>query len=165
MVLNLKADLNGSYKGMPFNAVYDGNENVIFKLNGVTYVFDINAKTISYNGVVVELTRSGEVTEVIPAAYAGEWSGTWTGAGTGSGDNRPVKIEVDGTVTYNNSTVFAAEYDPATGKITGTADVNGDSWEILLTWNESSQTFSARIGFEYDGEFRYLECSELTKVA
>ena len=165
VVLNLKADLNGSYKGMPFNAVYDGNENVIFKLNGVTYVFDINAKTISYNGVVVELTRSGEVTEVIPAAYAGEWSGTWTGTGTGSGDQRPVKIEVDGTVTYNNSTVFAAEYDPATGKITGTADVNGDSWEILLTWNESSQTFSARIGFEYDGEFRYLECSELTKVA
>lgn len=164
VVLNLKTDLSGSYKGMPFNAVYDGVSCVIFKLNGIAYVFDINAKTISYQGIVVELTRSGDVTEIIPAVYAGEWTGTWTGAGTSSADKRPVKIETNGTITYNNATVFAAEYDSATGKIIGNGEVNGEPWEIVLTWSETSQSFSVRITFQYDDEIRFLECDSLTKA-
>ena len=165
VVFNLKADLSGSYKGMPFNAVYDGNGNVIFKLNGETYIFNVNSKNLTYGDVTVALTRSGEVTEIIPAMFVGTWEGVWTEFGTSSNDKRQIKIEANGTLTYNNSTVFSVEYDNDLGKITGKAEVNGEPWEITLTYKSTTNSFGVKISYEYDQELRSLECSSLTKIA
>ena len=105
------------------------------------------------------------MTEVIPAMFVGTWEGVWTGFGTSSDDKRQIKIEVNGTLTYNNSTVFTVVYDNDLGKISGKAEVNGEPLEITLTYNSTSNSFSVKINYEYDQELRSLECSSLTKIA
>lgn len=165
VVFNLKSDLSGSYKGMPFNAVYDGNGNVIFKLNGETYIFNVDSKSLTYGEITVTLTRSGDVTEVIPAMFVGTWEGVWTGRGTTENEKRQVIIEADGTLTYLDSTVFSAGYNNVSGIIYGECDVDGETWSLTLTWNETSNSFNAVLVCYYDGSMYTIQASSLTKIA
>lgn len=159
VVFNLKQDLTGTYKGMPFVAVYDGANRVSFTIASVRYLFDVTTNVITYDTESVTLTRTGEVTEVIPAALCGTWRGTWEGS-----NGNDVIIEANGTLRYGD-VVVTASYDieksilSATGKTTdGTV-----TYTFELKYNSDTKTFSATVKY-VDDETRYARCSSLSKV-
>ena len=161
IVFNLKQDLTGSVKGIPFSSIYDGNDKVAFKANGVNYVFAISTKTLTYGTESVVLTRGGDVEEVIPAMFVGSWSGNWSGYGSSTTDTRTVEIESDGTMKYVGVTLVA-EYDVEKSQIIGkNAD---ESIVITLTWDAQNGVMSATLVSQYDGSEYTLTCSSLTKA-
>lgn len=162
IVFNLKQDLTGSVKGSPLMAIYDGNDTVFFKVGGVSYVFSVSEKTLSYGSEVVALTRGGDVEEVIPAMFVGTWSGIFTGYGTTTNDTHSIAITADGTMTYGNY-VMKCVYDVEKSTITGVSD-DGE-YKIVMTWNQSNANMSAII-IDDDPDFgrHDCECSSMTKA-
>lgn len=163
VVFNLLSDLTGSYAGRSFSGVYDGARRFLFKIDGVTYLFDVVTMTLTYGTETVTLTASGAVTEVIPAALCGVWSGTWTGMGMGSsGRVQTLEIRTDGTIIYGNdiATFVDARYDVATGRITAT--IEADEKSIEITINASTGKASAVYRYTYDDSDYAHTCSDLT---
>ena len=161
IVFNLKQDLTGSVKGIPFSSIYDGNDKVAFKANGVNYVFAISTKTLTYGTESVVLTRGGDVEEVIPAMFVGSWSGNWSGYGSSTTDTRTVEIKSDGTMKYGEVTLvakYAVEKSQIIGK---NAD---ESYVITLTWDAQNGVMSATLVTQYEGSEYTFTCSSLTKA-
>lgn len=159
IVFNLKQDLTGSVKGIPFSSIYDGIDKVAFKANGVSYLFTISTKTLTYGTESVVLTRSGDVEEVIPAMFVGTWSGDFNGFNAGT---RTIIIEGNGTMKYGEVTLIA-EYDIEKSQIIGkNAD---ESYVITLTWDAKNEVMSAKILFVQDYTDEYnSSCSDLKKA-
>lgn len=166
VVLNLKQDLTGTYKGNPFVAVYDGVKNVSFTISSIKYLFDVTTNTISYGSESVSLTRVGDVTEVIPEAICGTWRGTWTrsNATSGTGNNIDLTIESDGTFVFDKNVRGIANYDAATNTVTVSCTYNEKPFEFTLKYNADTKSFGGRYETEYDGSMYYYECDSLTKV-
>lgn len=166
VVLNLKQDLTGTYKGNPFVAVYDGVKNVSFTISSIKYLFDVTTNTISYGSESVSLTRVGDVTEVIPEAICGTWRGTWTSsnATSGTGNNIDLTIESDGTFVFNKDVRGIANYDAATNTVTVSCTYAEKPYVFTLKYNADTKSFGGRYETEYDGNMYYYECDSLTKV-
>ncbi len=160
VVFNLKQDLTGTYKGMPFVAVYDGANRVSFTIASVRYLFDVTTNVISYDTESVTLTRTGEVTEVIPTALCGTWRGTWEGP-----NGNDVIIEANGTLRYDDVTATAT-YDIEKGILSATGkSADGKvTYTFELKYNSNTKTFSADVKY-VDEETRYTRCSSLSKVS
>lgn len=158
VVLNLKSDLTGTYKGQPFSAIYDGDKLVIFELGGVTHTFNIETRVITYGNESVTLTLGGAVTEVIPAMLCGTWQGTFVGYGTN--ETRKIVIESAGTITYVQ-TAMSATYNNDTKTITGSTD----SYDVTLVYNEDGDYFTVEVIYTQDEYDEYtFTCNQLTKV-
>ena len=140
VILNLRGDLSGSFRGLPFTAVYDGDKTVTFSLDGLlhTLVFD-GTVTLSYGEQTLTLTRQGEVTEIIPAALTGTWTGTAYRGSSAVGEVTVV-IESDGRVTYNGTVLAHVAFDAEQLIITA-SDAAGNTY--TLTWNAEEETFSS----------------------
>lgn len=166
VVLNLKNDLSGSYKGVPFAAIYDGEKLVMFTIDDVRYAFDIQTKTLTYAAETVTLTRTGEVTEIIPSSFCGTWSGEFTGYGTSSGEIRSITIEASGKITYGDVEIMAT-YDVEKQIISGNNfDESGFGYKITLVWNAEKHTFAATIDNIRDASGGVtVNCSSLSKNA
>lgn len=166
VVLNLKQDLTGTYKGNPFVAVYDGVKNVSFTISSIKYLFDVTTNTISYGSESVSLTRVGDVTEVIPEAICGTWRGTWTcsNATSGTGNNIDLTIESDGTFVFDKNVRGIANYDAATNTVTVSCTYDEKPYVFTLKYNADTKSFGGRYETEYDGSMYYYECDSLTKV-
>lgn len=166
VVLNLKQDLTGTYKGNPFVAVYDGVKNVSFTISSIKYLFDVTTNTISYGSESVSLTRVGDVTEVIPEAICGTWRGTWTSsnATSGTGNNIDLTIESDGTFVFNKDVRGIANYDAATNTVTVSCTYAEKPYVFTLKYNADTKSFGGRYETEYDRNMYYYECDSLTKV-
>ena len=168
VVFNLKQDLTGTYKGVPFIAVYDGVKNVSFTIASTRYSFDVTAKAISYGDENVSLTRTGDVTEVIPEALCGTWEGAWEGYGTGSGSAvRRFEIKSTGEFVYQDSatgmlSVVSQDSDKIVLSVVATT--SNTTYTFKLTYNINTKNFSAKADYVYDQETRVIECSSLTKV-
>ena len=168
VVFNLKQDLTGTYKGLPFVAVFDGVKNVSFAVAGTRYLFDVTSKVISYGNENVSLTRTGDVTEVIPEALCGTWEGTWEGYGTGSGSGvRSFEIKNTGEFVYQDSatgmlSVVSQDSDKIVLSVVATT--SDTTYTFKLTYNVNTKNFSAKADYVYDQETRVIECSSLTKV-
>lgn len=160
VVFNLKQDLTGTYKGMPFVAVYDGANRVSFTIASVRYLFDVTTNVISYDTESVTLTRTGEVTEVIPTALCGTWRGTWEGP-----NGNDVIIEANGTLRYDDVTATAT-YDIEKGILSamGKSADGKVTYTFELKYNPNTKTFSADVKY-VDEETRYTRCSSLSKVS
>lgn len=160
VVLNLKQDLTGTYKGNPFVAVYDGVKNVSFTISSIKYLFDVTTNTISYGSESVSLTRVGDVTEVIPEAICGTWSGTWEEKG-----GKDVILESNGTLKFGDVTCTAT-YNAEKFTITasGTAKDGSTSYEFELIYNPDTKTINAKVTY-VDDETRYTNCPSLSKTA
>lgn len=160
VVLNLKQDLTGTYKGNPFVAVYDGVKNVSFTISSIKYLFDVTTNTISYGSESVSLTRVGDVTEVIPEAICGTWSGTWEGKG-----GNDIILESNGTLKFGNVTC-AATFDAEKFTITavGTSTDGSTTFTFELTYNSDTKTINAKVTY-VDDETRYTNCPSLSKTA
>jgi len=159
VVFNLKQDLTGTYKGSPFVAVYDGVKNVSFSIASTRYLFDVTTNVISYGNENVRLTRTGEVTEVIPEALCGTWRGTWEGS-----NGNDIIIEANGTLRYDD-VVATASYSIEKGILSATGK-NEDgtvTYTFELKYNSDTKTFSADVKY-VDDETRYARCSSLSKV-
>ena len=162
IVFNLKQDLTGSVKGNPLMAIYDGNDTVFFKVGGVSYIFSVSKKTLSYGSEVVALTRSGDVEEVIPAMFVGTWSGIFTGYGTSDNDNRSIILEADGTMTYGDYSMKCV-YDVEKSTITGST--NDGKYTVIMTWDSSNSNMSAQIIDDDADVGRHdCACSSMTKA-
>lgn len=159
VVFNLKQDLTGTYKGMPFVAVYDGANRVSFTIASVRYLFDVTTNVITYGTESVTLTRTGEVTEVIPTALCGTWRGTWEGS-----NGNDVIIEANGTLRYGD-VAATATYDIEKGILSATGkSADGKvTYTFELKYNSNTKTFSATVKY-VDDETRYARCSSLSKV-
>ena len=166
VVLNLKQDLTGTYKGNPFVAVYDGVKNVSFTISSTKYLFDVTTNTISYGSESVSLTRVGDVTEVIPEAICGTWRGTWTrsNATSGTGNNIDLTIESDGTFVFDKNVRGIANYDAVTNTVTVSCTYAEKPYVFTLKYNADTKSFGGRYETEYDGSMYYYECDSLTKV-
>ena len=160
VVFNLKQDLTGTYKGMPFVAVYDGANRVSFTIASVRYLFDVTTNVISYDTESVTLTRTGEVTEVIPTALCGTLRGTWEGP-----NGNDVIIEANGTLRYDDVTATAT-YDIEKGILSamGKSADGKVTYTFELKYNSNTKTFSADVKY-VDEETRYTRCSSLSKVS
>lgn len=160
VVLNLKADLSGSYRGLPFVGLYDGEDVVNFTVSGTLYSFNINTLVISSRDESIQLTRSGAVIEVIPEAIAGTWNGTWDGYGSAAHE---VTIETNGTITFCGLSFENVVYNAETTTITCEALKEGDKWTLKLVWDADSNTISAENAYVYDGE-TFTRRATLSKV-
>ncbi len=165
VVLNLKKDLTGSFKGVPFTAVYDGLKSVTFTIDGTLHTFDITTNVIAYGSENVTLTRSGDVTEVIPAALCGTWNGTWTLANGSKGNKMTLTIEADGTFVFGSSVSGIAEYDATKSQITMSCTKDDKPYVFTLTYDTDTKVFSGKYVTEYDGNNYTYECPSLTKDA
>lgn len=165
VVFNLNADMSGSYRGLPFSALYDGASTVSFAINGTNYFFNINTNTLSYDEENVVLTLNGAVTEILPAGLAGTWMGTWTGASAEQVKNSAIVIKVDGTITFCGLTFGNVDFDATTNVLTCDATQNGDRWTLKLTWNVENNTLKAENVFVWDDQTFTREAAELTKTA
>ncbi len=151
VVLNLRQDLNGSYAGQPFTAIFDGNDSVIFTIKSVTYTFNVKTLTLSYDNKNINLKDDGNIQEVIPEAICGIWGGTWEGMGVDN--STTLKIEKDGTITYVAQVFTNAVVDYETMTITATATNSSDEdMTIVIVYNAESNTINVTYTFIYDTE-------------
>lgn len=149
VVFNLTGDLTGSYNGVPFHALYDGETHVSFVLDGVQYVFDTRTLIITCGSERIQLTRAGAVTEVIPARMCGTFSGTWEGGMNGG--TRTVVIESGGRITYFGTIVFEhVTYDAEKGILSATTEQGDSTYILTLTWNAEKQSYTGKV--EYKNE-------------
>ena len=168
VVFNLKQDLTGTYKGMPFVAVYDGANRVSFTIASVRYLFDVTTNVITYDTESVTLTRTGEVTEVIPTALCGTWKGAWEGYGTGSdGSERSFVITSTGEFCYQSTvsgTLTIKSQTASTIVLTVEAKDSTTTYNFTITYNVDTNSMSAKVTYVFENESRMLECSSLSKV-
>mgnify|MGYP004653601803 CR=1 FL=1 len=163
VVFNLNRDLTGTYNGVAFTAIYDGDTRVIFTAGGVACVFRTDTLMLTVGEEQIRLTSAGAVTEKIPASMCGTFSGTWTGANSGV---RTVVIESDGTVTYFDNIRFTnVTYDVERGTLKATTEVSGETYTIMLTWNAEKGSYTGYVNYTYDGEETRAECQNLTRKA
>lgn len=162
VTLNLNSDLTGSYRGLPFSALYDGEKTVFFDISGTMYYFDIQTNTLTYGDENIVLTLNGEVNEVIPAGLAGTWDGTWEGANADGAS--AIVIETNGTITFCGMSFDNVVWDSQTNTITCDAQLNGEVWTLTLTWDVANNTINAKNTFEYDGQDLRRDASALTKT-
>ena len=152
LVLNIKKDLTGSYKGTPVaNVKYDGENKLYFKCNNIDYAFTLTngGGTLSSVEGQFEFTLAGAITEVIPAAICGRWTGVFSGMGTTDKDKRGFIIESNGTIKYivsvnkdSLSPTSNVSYDATTLTITFTT-AGGDGDVIwTLVYNAEKQTIT-----------------------
>lgn len=169
VVFNLKQDLTGTYKGMPFVAVYDGANRVSFTIASVRYLFDVTTNVISYDTESVTLTRTGEVTEVIPTALCGTWKGAWEGYGTGGGNSeRSFVIKSTGEFCYQGTvsgTLTIKSQTANTIVLTVEAKDNATTYNFTITYKVDTNSMSAKVTYVMENESRMLECSSLSKVS
>ena len=163
IVFNLRQDLAGTYCGKPFTAIYDGEETIIFTIQGVTYKFNIQTLVMSYNGEDIKFTFNGEITDVIPTELCGVWSGSsWTGMG--ANENTKVTIEKDGTVKYESQYFIDITFDYETMTITGSGKSGSqEDVNIVITYNTDTMTIDVHYTFIYDGEEYTIDGKGLTK--
>lgn len=163
IVLNLRQDLVGTYCGIPFSAVYDGKETIIFTANSVTYSFNIKSFVLSYNNTNIQLEFNGDIQEVIPEVLCGIWTGTnWTGMGANG--NTKVTIEKDGTVKYVEQAFQNVTFDYETMTIYGSGLSSAqEEISIVITYDEDTQTIDITYNFVYDGENYNITGKDLTK--
>ena len=137
VILNLRADCTGDFKGAPFVGVYDGDKTVRFTLGGVDYavVFD-SAVTISYGSEVVTLTKGGAIQEVIPAALAGTWTCSEVTGMNATGTFEFV-IQVTGSISFQGAPLNNVQYNHTTLVITA----SNSMYSFTLTYNTSEGTF------------------------
>lgn len=160
VVFNFKSDLTGTYRGIPFSAVYDGEDEVCFVLNDTLYRFHIGTKVLTYGSETVTLTASGEITDVLPTGVCGTWSGTFTGYG--GERTSTIVLSSDGTVVYDGAVTFTgASYDADTKKITARAESDSATYEITLTWDPVNDTLSVKYTETRDENYS-RECSSMT---
>ena len=168
VVFNLKQDLTGTYKGMPFVAVYDGANRVSFTIASVRYLFDVTTNVITYDTESVTLTRTGEVTEVIPTALCGTWKGAWEGYGTGSdGSERSFVITSTGEFCYQSTvsgTLTIKSQTASTIVLTVEAKDSTTTYNFTITYKVDTNSMSAKVTYVFENESRMLECSSLSKV-
>lgn len=151
VVLNLRQDLNGSFAGFPFTAIFDGNESVVFIINSVTYTFNINTLVLNYNNQSITLRSDGTIQEIIPEALCGVWGGTWEGMGVD--DKTTLKIEKDGTITYVAQVFTNAVVDYETMTITATATNSADeTMTMVIVYDSETSTINVTYTFIYDTE-------------
>jgi len=144
VVLNLRADLTGSYKGVAFIAIYDGLNTVKFRLNEEYYTFDLTTKVISGDGEEITLTLGGAVTEVIPASLCGEWRGELNNMGNAV--NGVITLNTEGTLVYGGNS-FTAQYDIDKNEVTATGSVGGEMYNFKLTYNAADDTFDVYVNY------------------
>ena len=162
IVLNIRQDLNGSYNGVPFAAVYDGEKNVIFKVNGVSYSFNIITLELAFNEKIIQLASNGAIQEIIPEVICGVWGGSWEGMGVSDGTT--ILIEKDGRITYVAQVFTDVTFDYSTMTIVATAVSSaGEDLKITIVYNEDAQTINVNYEFVYDGESYLITGSNLTK--
>lgn len=162
VVLNIRADLNGTYAGNPYTAIYDGIDTIIFKIGSITYHFNIETLNLSYQDVSFTMTKDGNIQEIIPEAICGVWGGTFEGYG--ADEKTTITIEKDGTVKYLEQGFSDVSFDYETMTITATG-LNGSNEEItmIIVYNEESKTINAVYSFIYDGETYTIKGNNLTK--
>lgn len=169
VVFNLKQDLTGTYKGMPFVAVYDGANRVSFTIASIRYLFDVATNVITYDTESVTLTRTGEVTEVIPTALCGTWKGAWEGYGTGGGNSeRSFVIKSTGEFCYQGTvsgTLTIKSQTANTIVLTVEAKDNATTYNFTITYKVDTNSMSAKVTYVMENESRMLECSSLSKVS
>ncbi len=166
VVFNLKADMSGTYRGLPFTALYDGASTVSFEISGTNYNFNINTNTLSYDNENVVLTLNGAVAEVLPAGLAGTWMGTWDGYNGSEISKNAIVIKTDGTITFCDLTFGNVNFDASTNVLTCDASLNGEVWTLKLTWNVESMTLKAENTVGAGGGDSYTRtAAELTKTA
>lgn len=163
VVLNIRQDLNGSYAGKPFVAIYDGNQTLTFKIDSKTYLFDIKTLVLTYENETIQLSSDGNIQEVIPESICGVWKGTnWNGMG--SDNSTAITIEKDGTVKYVQQSFENVVFDYETMTITGTGkDSNQQDISIVITYNAETETIDVVYVFEYDDEAHTVIGKNLTK--
>lgn len=150
LVLNLRADLTGTYRGNPlYDIVYDGQNKVYFTCNGVNYTFVLgqNGGKLLDGNDETTFTLAGAITEVIPQALCGLWTGKFEGYGVGANEQRGFEMQSDGTVYYytnvtsgDKTQVSNVEYDYATYTVTF-VDAGGFVW--TLVYNVETEEISA----------------------
>jgi len=162
VVFNIKQDFSGSYKNAPIIVIYDGSTGLYFSIGSVNYFFRFADKVMIYGEEQVALTRTGEVSEVIPGNLCGTWSGKWEGYGTGGSDNdvRQIVLEADGTLTYITDIVLVATFDAETLTVTA----SNDNVRITMVYDPEHNTMKATVyvGTQEDGHSS--ECNAMTKV-
>lgn len=163
VVLNVKNNLTVGYKGSVYvTAIFDGDETVYFKINGVSYTFNTTTKVLTYGSENVSLTLAGDVTEIIPEAFCGTWKGTFVATAGGSGEERTIIVNADGTMFYGDKTITAT-YDATTQTVSGTS--SDEIYEITLTYDADKNVMKGTIQLNDKEEVRFItyECSSLTK--
>lgn len=163
VTLNLRADGTGSYNGTPFVGVYDGENKIRFAIDGTNYEIIIgasNALSLKIgDGAPISLSKTGAVTEKIPAALCGTWTGEWSRENASASETRTVVLEPTGlSCTYVDSTLTFVSYDPINNVISFT--LGSDT--LTLTWDSATDTMAARLVTEYDGS-NYTFVATLTK--
>ena len=139
VILNLRADCTGDFKGAPFVAVYDGNKTLRFTLGGVNYtvVFDSNV-TISYGTERVTLTKDGVTTDLFPASFEGTWVCT-TVTGMGGTSTHTFVIQKVGSIAFDN-TIPLSNIVYNYNSLTITA--SGGGYEFVFRYNSDDETFT-----------------------
>lgn len=165
VVLNVRQDLNGSYAGKPFIAIYDGEQSLTFKIDSKIYVFDIKTLVLTCENESIQLSSDGNIQEVIPEAICGVWKGTnWDGVG--SNNSTAITIEKDGTVKYVEQGFENVTFDYEKMTITCTGkDSSQQDISIVITYNADTETINVVYVFEYDGELHTVRGNNLTKSA
>lgn len=150
LVLNIRADLSGTYRGNPIsNVIYDGQGKIFFTCNTVNYTFTLTQSggTLDYGATPIDFVSAGAITEVIPSALCGLWSGIFEGYGASDKQARGFLLESDGTVYYysnvatgDRTQVSNVKYDFATYTVTFT-DATDFHW--TLVYNIESKEIAA----------------------
>ncbi len=172
-VLNIRADLSGTYIGNPiYNVVYDGANKLFFTANGINFEFVLTANggTLKQSGDIsgteLEFTLSSDIQlDVIPSALCGMWTGTFEGHGVGTKEDRGFSIERDGRIKYytnvaagTNTEVSNVAYDASTLTITFT-DNGGFNWTFVYDVEKETITAEGK-----DSENRAVKAT-LTKTS
>lgn len=162
VVLNLRADLNGSYAGNPFVASYDGVDTITFKIHSVLYRFNIQTLVLTYENISITLLTDGEIQEIIPEALCGVWGGTWVGIG--ADQTTTLTIEKDGTIKYVEQAFANVNFDYETMTISASGlNDNQDEISIEIVYNVDTNTINVVYTFTYDGETHTVTGTNLTK--
>lgn len=142
VVLNLRGDLTGSFKGLPFVAVYDGDKTVSFAINDVQYTIVFGETIVlKFGETETTLTPNGVISEVIPSALAGTWTGDlYLGGSLIS--NVTVTIETDGTINYDGTLLANVQFDSESSCIF--AQSGDNSFEFQWNWEEETLSLTVK---------------------
>lgn len=148
VVLNIRNDGSGSYKGNPFSTmgIYDGDASFFFWCDGIGYAFNIHTLVLSEidSGKTIQMSRAGATQDVIPGALTGTWSGLWFGYGiSDKGEIRSVTINADGRVIYNGTPLSNCQYNGVTNVITATVGNSTTGSVLTLTYDTENHCFRA----------------------
>ena len=149
VILNLRADCTGDFKGAPFTGVYNGSDTIRFVLGTLTYTLTFGQKiVISYGDEEVELTLGGPVTDVFPAAFEGTWT---CNAVTGlNGGTKSFTMQKSGSIAFDGVPLVNVVYDyqsltitAKNGSISYTFKYNAEDGTFSVAWDdEDSRSWS-----------------------